>query len=80
VENLSNGMLLLQYLILVADVPEPIGMEIKFIKSKKASNSICKIARIIGEGTAVTLINVTGQEELNGWTFGDLASYFNDKD
>jgi Jumonji helical domain len=79
VENLSNGMLSLEFPIVVLDLPESIGLEISFVKGRNTSDSIGKIATIVGEGTPVTMINVQDQEELNGWSFRDLVKYFGDK-
>jgi Jumonji helical domain len=79
-ESLRNGVLTLQYPIFVTDVPESIGLKVNFVKGRKTSDSIRKIAAIVGEDMEVTVINVADQKARYGWTIGMLANYFGDED
>ena len=93
VQNFCNGALTSQYPIYVIDTPESIGMKINLfpstvklrkvsgrnIRTTSTSDYISKIAKLVGNSTEVTIINVPDQQEVEGWTFGDLANYFNNK-
>eukprot|EP00978_Attheya_sp_CCMP212_P030482 scaffold112177_cov55-Attheya_sp.AAC.1 len=74
-----NDTLTLSRPIIVHDTPESIGMTIP--RSKKGGPpSIRDLADIIGRDYPVTVMEVKNQQELDGWTFGDLVDYFEDKD
>lgn len=79
-ENLlSSSDLSLSKPILVKDSPESIGMKVlKF--SNKRNVSVADIAEILGETYPIHVIDVEHQEELEGWTLGDLVEYFEDEE
>jgi Jumonji helical domain len=60
--------------IWITDSPESIGM----VVPKKLTMQ--KLADIIGPGYPVSVIDVQHQEELEGWTLGDLVEYFEDEE
>ncbi|KAL3945395.1 MAG: hypothetical protein SGBAC_000528 [Bacillariaceae sp.] len=76
-ENLRkpNGITLTKP-ILITDTPESIGM--KVIKCKQRQVKVSDIADIIGGAHPVDVIDVEHQDELEGWTLGDLVDYFED--
>lgn len=59
---------------LVEDTPQSIGMKVP------KNFTIAKVAKVIGEHYPVSVIDVQHQEELEGWTMGDLVDYFQDED
>jgi hypothetical protein len=93
-ENIKNGKISLDYPICVTDSATSIGMEVivpmsasrkskgkkmKGVKSKIADH-VRNIASIVGLSTPVTVINVKDQEEIEGWTIGNVAEYFEDEE
>lgn len=86
-ENLKdpNHPLSMRKYILINDTPESIGMKVP--RHRRHSNSerdeifsIREIASIIGMSHPVTVIDVCSQQEMDGWTMGDLVEYFEDED
>jgi len=77
-ENLfcSNNDITLSRPILVKDTPESIGMTV--LKVPKRDVAVKDIAEILGEAFPIHVIDVEYQEELEGWTLGDLVDYFED--
>jgi hypothetical protein len=74
IENCRNGVLSTQYPICVMDCPESIGMKVDVgaLKGRGRNvtkafegigKSISRIAKIVGNSTKVTVINVPDQEE-----------------
>ncbi|GKY98413.1 hypothetical protein MPSEU_000798800 [Mayamaea pseudoterrestris] len=59
--------------IVTVHTPESIGMRIETL-------SVRDVARIIGPLTPVRVIDVRYQEELSGWTLGDLVEYFEERE
>lgn len=79
-ENLVNGKLSLSTPILVEDTPTSIGMKVpKAAKGGGDAVTVRDIADIIGHAHPVSVIDVQFQEELEGWTMGDLVEYFEDE-
>lgn len=74
---LKNDGITLSRPILVRDTPESIGM--KVLKVPKRQVTVADIAGIIGESYPIHVIDVEHQEELEGWTLGDLVDYFEDE-
>lgn len=74
---LNNSDITLSRPILVRDTPESIGM--KVLKFPKRQVTVADIAAIIGETYPLHVIDVEHQEELEGWTLGDLVDYFEDE-
>jgi Jumonji helical domain/AT hook motif len=78
--NIINGVISLQYPICVSDSPESIGMKVEIPGStsntSKMAYNIRQIASVVGFSTAVNVIDVQEQKELQGWTIGDLVEYF----
>jgi len=60
--------------ILVTDKPNSIGMTVP------QNLTIRDIAEMIGIDYPVSVIDVQHQEELEGWTLGDLVEYFEDEE
>ena len=77
-KNLVNGKLSLSTPILVEDKPTSIGMRVPKAKGGGAL-TVRDIADIIGHAHPVSVIDVQFQEELEGWTMGDLVDYFEDE-
>ena len=75
---LENKDLTLTRPILVKDSPSSIGM--KVLSNKKRQVSVRDVSNIIGEHYPVHVIDVEHQEELEGWTMGDLVDYFEDEE
>lgn len=65
--------------ILVQDTPESIGMTVPS-SSENAAFSVRDVANVIGHAYPVSVIDVRHQEELEGWTMGDLVEYFEDEE
>mmetsp|Transcript_31775 Transcript_31775/g.46732 ORF Transcript_31775/g.46732 Transcript_31775/m.46732 type:complete len:787 (-) Transcript_31775:68-2428(-) len=80
--------------IVVTDTPESLGMVVPKPKidsiptaryyhcppQERRDVTVRDIAEIVGVGHAVTVMDVKHQEELDGWTLGDLMDYFEDED
>jgi len=60
--------------ILVTDTPQSIGMTVP------PNLTIRDVAEMIGNSYPVSVIDVKHQEELEGWTLGDLVEYFEDEE
>lgn len=60
--------------ILVTDTPQSIGMTVP------PNLTIRDVAETIGNSYPVSVIDVQHQEELEGWTLGDLVEYFEDEE
>jgi Cupin-like domain len=60
--------------ILIKDNPEALGMVVP------KNLTMQKLADIIGPGYPISVIDVQHQEELDGWTLGDLVEYFEDEE
>lgn len=60
--------------ILVLDTPQSIGMKVP------TEMRIRDVADIVGHKYPVSVIDVQHQEELEGWTLGDLVEYFEDEE
>lgn len=56
------------------DTPQSIGMKVP------AQMRIRDVADIVGHKYPVSVIDVQHQEELEGWTLGDLVEYFEDEE
>lgn len=78
VENLVNRKLSPSLPILVEDGPKSIGMTVPKYRSRNIT--VRDIADTIGHSHPVSVIDVRHQEELEGWTLGDLVDYFEDED
>ena len=78
-KNILEGRLSMSNPILVQDSPESIGMTVLKGSGGKPVN-VRDIANIIGHAYPVSVIDVRHQEELEGWTVGDLTEYFEDED
>lgn len=69
--------------ILITDSPESIGMKIPKGGKKENNNhhriTLTDIGNIIGMEYPVTVMDVSTQEEMEGWTFEDLVGYFEDR-
>eukprot|EP00980_Cylindrotheca_fusiformis_P021898 scaffold8740_cov113-Cylindrotheca_fusiformis.AAC.6 len=74
----NDDSLTLSRPILVRDTPESIGM--KVLKYPNRQVTVADIAAIIGESYPIHVIDVEYQEELEGWTLGDLVDYFEDEE
>ncbi|KAJ1945906.1 JmjC domain-containing histone demethylation protein 1, partial [Linderina macrospora] len=59
----------------VVDSPEGLGMQMP-----GQDTTVRDIAKIIGEETSVSVMDVLTQEELGGWTLGQWAQYFHSTD
>lgn len=70
--------------ILVEDTPESIGMTVfrpSPVRNQiEDSVTVRSVADVIGHHYPVRVLNVEHQEELQGWTMGDLVEFFEDKD
>jgi len=60
--------------ILVQDTPQSIGMKVP------PKMGIRDVADIVGHKYPISVIDVQHQEELEGWTLGDLVEYFEDEE
>jgi Jumonji helical domain/AT hook motif len=80
--NIINGDISLKYPIFVTDSPESIGMKVEIpgltSKTSKMAHNFRQIASIVGLSTAVNVIDVMEQKEVQGWTVGDLVEYFDE--
>jgi len=65
--------------ILVIDSSKSIGMKVPTGKGQKQPVTIREIADLIGHHHPVHVIDVEYQEELEGWSLGDLVDYFEDE-
>ncbi len=83
-KNLMNGKLNPSLPILVLDSPTSIGMTLptttKTTCRKKNRVTVRDVANVIGHAHPVSVIDVQHQEELEGWTLGDLVDYFEDEE
>ena len=68
-----NG-LSLSFPVLVTDTAESIGMTVP------KDCTVRMVAQHIGPAYPVSVIDVQHQEELEGWTLGDLVEYFEDEE
>jgi len=75
-----NGKLSITDPILVLDSPSSIGMTVPKASSRKGAVTVRDIANVIGHAYPVSVIDVRHQEELEGWTMGDLVEYFEDEE
>jgi hypothetical protein len=73
-QALKNGSFNPTRPILVQDTPQSIGMKVP------AQMRIRDVADIVGHKYPVSVIDVQHQEELEGWTMGDLVEYFEDEE
>jgi F-box/leucine-rich repeat protein 10/11 len=76
-ENLVEGKLSISAPILVVDTPTSIGLKVPKARGGGAV-TVRYIADIIGHSYPISVIDVQHQEELEGWTMGDLVDYFED--
>ena len=83
-EALMRGDLDISRPILVKDTPESIGMTVfrpsSVRKGIDESVTVRHVADVIGHHYPVRVLDVETQEELNGWTMGDLVEVFEDDD
>lgn len=81
--SLRNGSLDISQPILVQDTPESIGMTVfrppPTTADKGNTVTVRHIADVIGHLFPVRVMDVEHQEELQGWTMGDLVDYFEDE-
>jgi hypothetical protein len=85
-ENLVKGELSISTPILVVDTPLSIGLTVPKAPRGRgraggaaaAAVTVRDIADIIGHSYPISVIDVQHQEELDGWTMGDLVDYFED--
>ena len=82
-DSFKQGELDISRPVLVKDTPESIGMTV-YIPSAVREGleervSVRHIADVIGHNYPVRVMDVEHQEELKGWTLGDLVDYFEDK-
>ena len=80
-----NHPLSMRQYILIYDTPESIGMKIPRLsnaddREKFDSITVRHLGNIIGMDHPVTVIDVRHQDEMDGWTMGDLVEYFEDED
>jgi F-box/leucine-rich repeat protein 10/11 len=75
---LENQSVNLRQPILVKDSPQSIGMK---LLGKKGNTKVTlrDIAQLLGNHYPVHVIDVEHQEELEGWSLGDLVDYFEDE-
>lgn len=78
-KNLVNGNIDIRNPILVTDSPSSIGMKLP-PKGNRGRVTVRDIANVIGHAYPVSVIDVRHQEELEGWTMGDLVEYFEDEE
>lgn len=91
-DRMKAGQISLSHPMLIRDSPQSLGMKLpepsgSNKQSKKKRNfaevdelSIRDIADTVGHDIPVNVIDVEHQEELEGWTMGDLVDYFEDED
>jgi len=70
---LRNGTIDVSRPIVVQDSPESIGMKVC------GPMSVQEIADVIGCQYPIRVLDVEHQEELEGWTLGDLVDYYEDR-
>ena len=82
--SLLEGTLDISRPILVQDTPESIGMTVfrphAAVDDNNNTVTVRHVADVIGHLYPVRVMDVEHQEELQGWTMGDLVDYFEDED
>ena len=72
--SFRDGSLDISTPAVVRDTPQSIGMTVP------PKLSVRTVADTLGPGYPVSVIDVKHQEELEGWTLGDLVEYFEDEE
>jgi len=75
-ESIRSGKISIRVPIIITDTPQSIGMKLPPAKEL----TLRSIAEDFGFDSPVAVIDVEEQQELEGWKFGDLVDYFEDKD
>ncbi|KAJ2089912.1 JmjC domain-containing histone demethylation protein 1 [Coemansia sp. RSA 986] len=59
----------------IVESPDGLGM-----KMPDSDTTVSDIAKLIGEDTSISVMDVLTQDELGGWTLGDWARYYDSSD